>query len=621
MKGILSALQVMPKSAVRRNTEEITNNFYDELNPPPELTIHEWADRYRVLSTEASSEPGPWRTSRFPYLKEIMYVLSPQSNVEEVVCMKGSQLGLTELALNLMGYTIHWDPKPILYIQKTLDAVLKFSSQRFSKSLQNTPEVYERLPKKGSVTDDTNTKLLKNFRGGVLIMGGANSAASLRSMPIAVLILDEEDSYEANIEEEGDPTLLAERRTANFPNRKIFHLSTPKVKETSRIEPLFEDGDQRFYYVPCPFCNYYQTIKWGNIVWDNNDPKTVRLTCEKCRKAIKEHHKTYMLENGEWRATYPGREIVSFHINSLYSPLGFYSWEKAVILWLKYRKDLNTEILRVIINTIFGETYSESGKTVDYTGLSSHKEIYPAPVPRGAVVLTAGVDIQEDRIEAEVVGWGQNEESWSIEYVRFVGDIEDKFIWKQLDEFLNQTWKHQDGVDLNIACVGLDSGYKTRKVYKFCSTRLFRRIFPVKGMGGWGKGLINRPSKLNQDGVWLYLVYVDEVKSKIYSQLKVEAVGKYGYCHFPEKSEYDTAYFKMLTSEKLLRKMVGGKFKLSWHLTAGRRNEALDCRCYALAALNILKPNFEAIKNSGGPLVMKNTTLKKKARVLSKGVE
>lgn len=621
MRGLMTPNQIIPRTLLNRRCKELRENFYNELLPPPELTIYEWADKYRILSSEASSEPGPWRTSRFPYLKEIMYELSPQSGSETVTCMKGAQLGLTELAINTIGYTIHWDPKPILYIQKTVDAVMKFSAQRFSKSLENTPEVYNRLPKKGTTSDNTNTKLLKNFPGGILIMGGANSAASLRSMPIALLILDEEDSYEMDIQEEGDPTILAERRTANFPNRKIFHLSTPKVKETSKIEPLFEEGDQRYFFVPCPFCAHFQTIRWENIIYTDNDPKTAKLKCEGCNELIKEYHKTYMLDNGEWRAMYPGRDSVSFHINSLYSPIGFYSWRDAVKLWLKYRKDNNTEILRTFVNTVLGETYSEAGKMVDYTGLSSHKEIYSAPVPEEVLVLTAGVDVQEDRIECEIVGWGENQKSWSIDYSRYVGDTESNYVWEQLDQHLLKTWRHQTGIDMNLACVAIDSGHRAKIVYKFCLSRFHRRVFPIKGVPGWGKGLINRPINMNQHGVWLYNAYVDEIKSKIYSQLKVEDENVQGYCCFPDRPEYDTSYFKMLTAEKLLRKRVSGQYKLVWELPPGRHNEALDCRGYSIAALNILKPNFEEIKKSGTPLVVKNTTLKRRKRVLSKGVE
>ncbi len=601
--------------------EQLKKAFYAELAPPPELTISEWADKYRVLTSEASNEPGPWRTSRFPFTEEIMYELSPQCKTQEVVWMSGAQNAKTEICLNLMGYTIHYNPQPLLYIQKTVDAVERFSAQRFQKSLCTTPEIAERLPQNKS-RDDSNTKLLKNFPGGIIILGGANSGASLRSMPIGVLITDEVDSFKAGIEDEGDPIELAKRRTSNFPRRKIFYPSTPKVKETSRIEPLYEISDQRTYHVPCPHCGHMQTIRWGNIQYKTKDggnhellDGSVYLKCEGCAEAIQEYHKTEMLENGEWIKKYPGRKIAGFHSNSLYSPVGFYSWEDAVELWLQYRRTLNTEFLRVFVNTVLGETYAE-GTAIKSDVISSRKEIYPADVPAGGVVLTAGVDVQADRIEAEILATGKGEENFSIAYARFMGDPEFSYVWKQLDDFLLKQWKHESGVYLTPVCVAVDSGYKAKVVYNFCKTREERRIFPIKGVSGWGKGLINRPKTRNKNGVWLFNTYADELKAKIYSQLRVENPGP-AYCHFPQKPEYDRNYFKMLTAEKLVKK----KNTIKWTLPAGQPNEALDCRQYAIAALNILSPNFEKLESSGGPLVVQNRKIKKKRkRILSKGM-
>ncbi len=604
-------------------TEKLTklnNIFFENLAPPPELQIWEWADKYRVLSSEASSEPGKWRTSRFPFTKEIMAVLSPQDPTEEVVFMKGAQIAGTEVLLNFMGYGIDYDPAPMLYIQKTVDSVMRFSAQRFTKSLENTPRVAAKLPTQKS-RDDSNTKLLKNFPGGIIIMGGANSAASLRSMPICKLLLDELDSFEADIQSEGDPIELAIRRTANFPRRKIVYISTPLVQETSKIEPLFKDGDQRYYNVPCPFCEHEQTLKWGNIVYENDDPKTVKLKCEKCGELIDERYKTQMLDRGRWIKTHPGREIASFHLNSLYSPLGFFSWQAAVKLWLKYKRTRNTEVLRVFINTVLGETYSEAGKAIDFDTLNTRKEKYKAEVPKDVMLLTCGVDVQETRIEAEIVGWGDEQESWSIDYVRLMGDTEYDGIWKQLEDYLARGWLHTSGLKLTPACTAIDSGHRAKIVYNFCAKWAQNLVFPIKGRDGWGQGLIHRPTKPNQHGVYLFNAFVDELKSKIYSQFKLDTVGP-GYCHFPNKSIYDQEYFMMITAEKLIRKRVAGKYKMAWSLPAGKRNEALDCRAYAISALNILKPNFEAIKKRGIPLNAENNKIKvRKRRVLSTGVE
>jgi len=605
------------------NLSELTKEFYKEISPPPDLNVWQWADARRVLSSEASAEPGPWRTDRFPFTREIMFELSPQSDTEEVVLMGSAQIAKTECMLNWMGHNIDVDPGPMLYTQKTIDAVTKFSMQRFKKSLEASPSIAKKLPEQKS-RDDSNTKLLKNFPGGLLVMGGMNSAASLRSMPISKLALDEIDSYEMDIQEEGDPIELAIVRTRSFARRKIFYASTPLVKETSKIEPLFEVSDQRFYNVPCPHCGTMQTLKWANIKYKKTKSEqlvkdSVYLQCEHCKKKIKEHFKTQMLADGEWIATHPGRDTAGFHINALYSPLGFFSWDSAVKLWLKHRRTQNRETLRVFINTVLGETFSEISKIVDFSVLYNRRENYKAEVPAGVMVITAGVDVQDDRIEVEVLGTGQEEENWSLGYERFMGDPEYDNVWNQLDKYLLKQWKHESGIMLNVACTAVDSGYKARIVYNFCKKRFHRRIFPVKGTDGWGRGLINRPNAKHKDGVWLVAAYVDELKTKIYSQLKTSLPGP-SYCHFPEKTDYDSNYFRMLTAEKLTRPRVAGQYKLKWVLPAGRRNEALDCRAYAIAALNILNPKFETIKNTGTPITTKKRTLKKKRRVLSKGI-
>lgn len=604
--------------------ETLRRAFADAILPPDDLTIDEWADRYRVLPRVSSSEQGQWRTSRFPFLREIMRELSPGSTRQHVVVMKGAQLGFTEIVVNWMLYTVDHSPSPLLYVQKTIDAVEKFSKQRFGPSIDLCPRALAKISPEKS-RDAGNTIRLKNFPGGILIFGGANSAASLRSLPIERLALDEEDSFEQDIEDEGAPSDIAIRRTANFPRRKIFRLSTPTLKETSRIEPAFEDGDMRRYHVPCPHCGQEQVIRWSSIRWDDDNPKTARMICEGCKAEIPERFKTQMLENGRWIPEKPGRDIASFHISSLCSPIGFYSWRDAVEFWIKAHKEMDKSMLKVFINTVLGETWTEGGRTIEGMGLTARREDYgPAvEVPRGGLVLTCGVDVQDNRIEAEVVAHGRGQESWSVEYAVFQGDTETSFVWEQLDQFLLKTWRHESGTAVNLAVTAIDSGHRARVVYNFCKSREFRRIFPIKGQYGWGKGLIGRPKKRNEDGVYLFHVYADELKSKIYSQLVIEHPGP-GFCHFPNRSEYGTDYFRMLTAERLITKRIHGQRSLQWELPSGRRNEALDCRCYAIAALNILNPNFEAL-DAAGPLVARNgpavKTVRRHSRVISRGAE
>jgi len=536
--------------------------------------------------------------------------------------MKGAQLGFTECAINWMMYTIDQDPAPLLYVQKTIETVEKFSKQRFQPSVEVCERVRDKMGTENTSTDRGSTIRIKNFPGGIVILGGANSAASLRSMPIERLILDEEDSYDADIDEEGSPSDLAIRRTANFPRRKIFRLSTPKIRETSKIEPLYEEGDQRRYYVPCPHCGHMQVIWWRNIKYEkaeNGEPKNIRLVCEKCKADIPERFKTQLLERGEWRAEFPGREVVSFHISSLYSPIGFFSWRDAVKMWLKSNRDFDRTLLKVFVNTVLAETWTESQKTIETVGLMARREEYVYEVPAGALVLTAGVDVQEALIAVEVVAWGKGQESWSLEYTTIMGDTELSFVWEQLAQFLQKQWKHENGTPLGIAVTAIDSGHRARVVYNFCRMREFLRVFPVKGRFGWGIGLIKRPKQRNQDGVYLFLAHVDELKSKVYSQLTIEQPGP-GFCHFPVKPDYNEDYFKGLTAERLVTRRSHGQHILQWELPAGRRNEPLDCRAYSIAALNILNPNFDLL-DTVGPLQVRNRPMeRRRPRVLSRGL-
>lgn len=591
--------------------------FSKTIKAPKRLTVSEWSDEFRRLPPSGSAEPGRWRTDRFPFLREIMDCLSPHDPCKEVVVMKGSQVGMTETALNFILYTIDHNPAPILYVQNTVEDVEKFSKQRLQRSISLIPSVNEKIGEQKS-RDSSNTIRIKNFPGGILLLGGANSASSLRSMPIMILILDEEEGYDADLDDEGSPTELAKRRTSNFPRRKVFRLSTPLIRETSAIEPGFMNGDQRYYYVECPGCKEKNPLFWAAMKWENEDPETVCWACPACGELIPERHKNQMLARGEWRKHNPDGRYPSFHISALYSPMGFFSWVEAADMFITASRTFNKEKLKVFVNTVLGETWTETGKEIEAHWVAKRKEEYTHAAPDGVLIVTAGVDVQEDRIECEVVGWGHDLENWSLDYVAFMGDTERSDVWDDLDNFLRRGYLHPKGLKILPACVAIDSGHRARVVYTFCRRREFRRFFPVKGFDGFGKGYIKRPMHRNQDGVWLFQVFVDEIKSKIYSQLQISEPGP-GFCHFPDKEKYNSDYFKMLTAERLESVKRGGRAVLRWTLPRGRRNEALDCRTYATAALNILNPNFDALAAAGVPTTMSGRTVRKRGRVLSKG--
>lgn len=618
----MSLLPLQRKRAFQENLARLVRAFQEALRPPEDINIWEWSDKKRVLPKTSSSESGPWRTERFPYLKEIMYEMSPQSAKQEVVVMGGSQTGKTEgAAINPMLYYIDHVPSPILYVQKTIEVMKRFSKQRLGPSIDLLPSIIKKVGDVKSRDGDNNT-FQKSFPGGFLVLGGSNSAASLRSMPMAILLLDEIDSFVTDIQGEGDPVQLAVKRTTNFPKRKIAYISTPNIKETSRIEPLFLSGDQRWYHVPCPDCGGFQVIRWKNLVWVDDDPSTVKLACIHCGSLISESHKTEMLTKGKWIADNPGARRASFHISALYSPIGFYSWQQAVEDFLEADRERNQEKLKVWTNTVVGETWTMTGKYIENSAVERRREDYPkdVDVPAGALILTAGVDVQADRIEVEIVGWGKDLESWGIDYARFMGDTEGDQVWEDLDKYLLRYWKHESGKMMNVACAAVDSGHVARRVYKFVEQREFRRIFAVKGNDGWGKGLIDRPKTRTKDGIWLFTAWVDELKSKVYSSLSLAQKGP-NFSHYPKKPCFDKGYFQMLTAERQEIRWVGAHRKLVWVLPAGRRNESLDCRCYAIAALNILNPNFDAIQVSGPVSVPTKPVNRGKIGVLHRGVQ
>lgn len=573
------------------------------LLPPPDINIWQWADEKRELTSMSSSEPGRWRTSRVPYLREILECLSPDSLYEFVVWMKGAQVAATEGGINWIGFTIDVSPTSMLYLLPTIDMVEKFSKTRLSPSIAATPDLFKKVVEtKAKFKDaDANTILTKTFPGGVLMMAGANSATTLRSFPIERVHADEVDGYVKNLDKEGDPLEIAIRRTANYQRRKIYVTSTPGIQETSRIEPLFEEGDQRYYYVPCPHCGQMQTIGWDRIKWVNDDPSTAKLECIGCKELIEEKYKTQMLENGVWKANFPGRKIASFHLSALYSPLGWFSWENAVDTFIRANKEHDQEKLQSFVNTILGETWSLKGANVDVSNFEKERrEEYKAEVPMGAMLLTAFTDVQDDRLEVEVKGWGINRESWSIDYKVIFGDTDQQDVWDQLDKYLLRGWKHESGNIIQIGATGIDSGHKAEIVKKFCKARAFRRVWPIKGREGFGNGFFMRSQNKDDEGVFSFISYVDELKSNFYSMLRITEKGP-GYCHFPIRPEYNSMHFKAMTAEKLIVKSVNGKKKMAWHLPKGRRNEPLDTAVGNLVVFSIFNPPMDSICASGKP--------------------
>ncbi len=557
--------------------------FYQGLKPRPLLTVSEWADTNRTLSSKSSGSPGPWRTSRTPYLREIMDCLSPSSPVERVVFMKGGQIGGTEAGLNWIGYSIDQSPVPFMIVQPTVETAKRVSRQRISSLIELSP-VLKSLVRPSRSRDSGNTLLGKEFPGGVLVITGASSAVGLRSMPICNLFMDEIDGYLSDVDGEGDPVDLALQRTTNFPNRKIFFVSTPTIKGFSRIEDAYKESDQRRYWVPCPDCATKQVLIWEHIKWPEGQRHLAFYQCEHCGVAIQDYQKGWMLERGLWIPENPGSPIAGFHLSSLYSPHGWTSWGNIAVQHGQVYRDPVRH--KVWVNTKLGKTWEESTEQLDGTGLMSRREMFGDLLPAGVVVLTSGTDVHPDRLETEVVGWGRDEESWSVGYFILYGDPAGPAVWADLDELLLRAFPHSRQLpDFHIRAATIDTGgFNTLSAYDFCRPRVARRVWGIKGLGGMGKPIWPQRASLNNKGrIPLYSVGVDAAKEAIYARLRIKEAGP-GYCHFPH--DRDVEWFRQLTSEKVRTKYIRGRPVREWHKKDSDRNEALDCRVYALAALH-----------------------------------
>ena len=553
--------------------------------PPPRLQVSEWADAERRLSPEASAEAGWWNTDRAAYQRGIMDAINDPA-IENLVIMSAAQIGKTEILLNILGYYISHDPSPILVLQPTLAMAQAFSKDRLAPMLRDTPALKGKVKDPRS-RDSDNTTLHKAFGGGHVTLAGSNSPASLASRPIRIVLADEVDRYPHSAGAEGDPVALARKRSATFFNRKLVLTSTPTVKGASRIETAFEGSDKRYFQVPCVDCDEKQVLRWANVQWPEDRPDQAVYVCEHCGSAWDDTMRLRAIRRGEWQATETFTGVAGFFINGLYSP--WTTLADAAREFLEARK--LPEQLRVFVNTYLGETWEDAGEQVDSLGLYDRREDYEGELPEGVVVLTAGVDVQDDRLEMEIVGWGRDEESWGIAYHRLEGDPTSPQVWSDLDSILKTTFQHPSGVELSIRAVAIDTGHHTQSVYNFVKPREGRRIMAIKGVGGEGKALIGRPTKNNIAKVRLYPIGSNTVKELLLSRLKISEAGP-GYCHFPDT--YDEEYFRQLTAEKKVTKYRRG-FPYSEWVKTRARNEALDVRCYSVAAYAALNTNINKV--------------------------
>lgn len=568
----------------------------DNLLPPPKLTLSQWAERYAVLSRETSAQTGRFRA--FGYQRGMLDAVTDPS-VEKISVMKSARVGYTKLMDHAVGYFIHQDPSPILVVQPRVEDAESYSKTEIAPMLRDTP-VLAVISGDQKAKNSDQTILAKTFRNGSsLTLVGANSPAGFRRITSRVVMFDEVDAYPVDgAGNEGDQIALGTKRSETFWNRKIVLGSTPTVKGYSRIEKSWSESDQRRYWVPCPHCGEFQVLEWGGpdtthgMKWDkdkdgNGLPESTYYVCRHNGCIVYEVDKADMIAAGEWRASKTFKGHAGFHIWAGYSLFPNASWPNLVAEWLRVKDDPLAR--QTFINLVLGEPYEDRGeRALNEAKLAARTEVWAAEVPDGVAVITAAGDVQDDRVEIETVGWGRNEERWSIDHAVFEGDPDSDELWNRVDAYLMRIWLRADGRPYEVMAACIDSGgHHTQKVYEFCKARIGRRIWAIKGESARGGARspvwpTKKPTSRTKSSYRPAIIGVNAAKDVIRARLHVEEPGP-GYMHFP--ADRDINYFAQLVSERSVKKMVNGQVFRVWELPAGRANEALDLAVYNYAAL------------------------------------
>ncbi len=584
----------MAKHKIADKTLRLFENIFELLEPPKPMTVSSWAAKYRILSSESSAEPGRWNLDRALYQKIIMDAISDRT-CYRIVLMTSAQIGKTEIILNTIGYYSHHDPSPILFVNPTDAMAQAVSKDRLAPMIRDTKclkEIYGVAKSR----DSANTILHKKFPGGHITLIGSNAPANLASRPIRVLLLDEVDRYPASAGTEGDPVDLAEKRTNNFWNKKIIMASTPTEKGLSRIEKEYKQSSMEEWCVLCPYCG-----KYTPYVWENLDFKDMMMSCDCCGEKLTEDE--WKARPGTFVAANPGETGTrGFHLNEMASP--WKRWKDIVQEFKAASHDMKEngtdEKMRTWVNTSKGLPYETKGYSADQDDLTKRREYYQAELPDGVLVLTAAVDVQDDRFEIEVCGWGKGYESWGILYDKIFGNLERDEIWDELEEFLQQKFYFESQNGLGIACTFIDTGgHYTTQTYKWLvkMKRKRRMIFGIKGYGANGVPLLHQRSTKNDYHVPILILGVNAGKETVTSRLNIKKPGP-GYCHFPENVDrgYNRKYMDGITSEKRVIKPVRGKLTVAWVKKSGIRNEPFDLRNYNTAAVEFLRPDFTILE-------------------------
>lgn len=579
---------------LHRALRQITANALSSLRPPPPLTVSSWADTHRRLSPEASAEPGQWRTSRAEYQRGILDAFN-DPRTHTVVVMSSAQVGKTEILNNLVAFFVAHEPAPVLVLQPTLEMSEAWSKDRLAPMLRDTPELAGKVSD-AKARNSGNTLLHKSFPGGHITMAGANSPASLASRPIRAFFADEVDRYPKSAGTEGDPVKLGSKRTATFWNRRIGLFSTPTIKGASRIETAFLGGDQRYYHLNCPHCDHEQRLRWANVKWSAEDAADARYACEACGVLWSDGERYAAIKRGRWIASAPFKGVASFHLSELYSP-----WRRLAETaadFLEAKKG-GPEMLKVWTNTALGETWEQAGTDKQDPGTLQARALHYAPltIPEQVVLLTAGVDSQNDRLAVSIWGWSRGERAALVWWGELFGDPAEDAVWDQLDELMDRQFEHPNGEFIGISGYGVDSGgQRTQYVYDYCrrAKRAGRPVFAIKGSNQRNASVISRPTKVDitlrgreaKGGVDLFNLGVSTIKDTMAARLRLTEPTAAGYLSWYDAGE---DYFRQLTSEHAVQRFTQGQLYYQWEkVTRDARNEGWDTLIYAYGVARLI---------------------------------
>lgn len=498
--------------------------------------------------------------------------------IREVVVMKSAQVGWTEMLLNVIGFHIDRDPSPMLMLNPTVDMAQATAKDRVTPMLRDSPALRERVGR-SKYRDSAETILHKTFPGGHLTLAGANSPASLASRPIRIVLCDEVDRYPVSAGTEGDPVSLARKRTTTFWNRKLLMGSTPTVKGASRIETAFEASDQRYFELPCPHCRTFDRLRWENVKWTEGDPRGAYYACPHCAAVLGDADKARMLPLGRWTATAESDGVAGFHICELYSPWVTFGQMAAAFVEAKR----SPQTLQTWVNTSLGETWVERGDAPSWERVLHQRADYEqGEVPDNVLALTAGVDVQKNRLVYVVRGFGREMASALIEHGELYGDTDQPEVWSRLANLLAERW----GDDQPIRLMNIDSGFRADQVYQFA--RRFPQARATKGHDG-----LSSPFKASKIDVTLrgqvikrglQLWHVDSSYFKSWVHARIDwPIGEPGAWVIPQDVSDD--YCKQLVAESRITLPNGRRI---WKLT-GPDNHYLDAEVLATAAAYMLQ--------------------------------